>query len=212
VNRFLIMDNIPFKESLRFDMEVWHWKETKVTQSAMVYWYATAESTDNFPTIDPATLVIPTLPDPPQARVTPRAVEGEKMRVVQVDGGKAEVQRVDTIDWSDGEQMWWLDGAPGNKLVLGFNVKRAGKYEVGGVFTKAPDYGIGTVQVNGDAVSEPFDFYVGSVTVTAPPLALGVYDLKEGENLLTVTITGANEHAVKRHMIGVDCLVLKAAR
>ena len=212
VNRFLIMDNIPFKESLRFDMEVWHWKETKVTQSAMVYWYATAESTDNFPPIDPATLVIPALPDPPQARVIPHAVEGEKMRVVQVDGGKAEVQRVDAIDWSNGEQMWWLDGAPGNKLVLGFNVKRAGKYEVGGVFTKAPDYGIATVQVNGDAASKPFDFYVGSVLVTDPPLALGVHELKEGENTLTVTITGANEQAVKRHMIGVDCLVLKAAR
>jgi hypothetical protein len=40
MNRFHILDPIPFGKSLRFDLEVWHWSDTTVTMDALVYWYA----------------------------------------------------------------------------------------------------------------------------------------------------------------------------
>jgi hypothetical protein len=41
VNRFHILDAIPFEKSFKFDMEVWHWiPDINVTYAATSYWYA----------------------------------------------------------------------------------------------------------------------------------------------------------------------------
>jgi hypothetical protein len=48
VNRFQILDRIPFTRDFRFDMELWHWANCKVNLSAVGYWYALPGSTDNF--------------------------------------------------------------------------------------------------------------------------------------------------------------------
>jgi len=40
MNRFHVLDPIPFTRSLRFDLEIWHWAETTVAVDATVYWYA----------------------------------------------------------------------------------------------------------------------------------------------------------------------------
>jgi hypothetical protein len=49
MNRFLIADPVPFRRSLRFDLELWHWSETTVRQAAMLYWYAAPGASDDFP-------------------------------------------------------------------------------------------------------------------------------------------------------------------
>ena len=43
VNRFRTLDAIPFEKSLRFDMELWHWGQTRVTWQALIYYYADPE-------------------------------------------------------------------------------------------------------------------------------------------------------------------------
>jgi len=40
MNRFHVLDPIPFARSLRFDLEIWHWTETTVAVDATLYWYA----------------------------------------------------------------------------------------------------------------------------------------------------------------------------
>jgi len=40
LNRFRTLDAIPFERSLRFDMELWHWAQARVTWNALVYYYA----------------------------------------------------------------------------------------------------------------------------------------------------------------------------
>ncbi len=40
MNRFHVLDPIPFARSLRFDLEIWHWTDTTVAVGATVYWYA----------------------------------------------------------------------------------------------------------------------------------------------------------------------------
>ena len=49
MNRFLILDPVPFSTSLRFDLEIWHWSETTVDVSALLYWYAQPGGGDDLP-------------------------------------------------------------------------------------------------------------------------------------------------------------------
>ena len=46
------LDAIPFNTSLKFDMEVLHWRETDVDYSATSYWYAKAGATINRPPVE----------------------------------------------------------------------------------------------------------------------------------------------------------------
>jgi hypothetical protein len=40
MNRFHTLDAVPFSKAFEFDLELWHWEDTRVTWSAMVYYYA----------------------------------------------------------------------------------------------------------------------------------------------------------------------------
>jgi len=40
MNRFHILDPIPFQRSFRFDFEIWHWSDTTIAVDATLYWYA----------------------------------------------------------------------------------------------------------------------------------------------------------------------------
>jgi hypothetical protein len=47
MNRFLVVDPVPFSRSLRFDLEIWHWSETSIAASALLYWYARPGARDD---------------------------------------------------------------------------------------------------------------------------------------------------------------------
>ena len=114
-------------------------------------------------------------------------------------------------DASDGQLLYWWGGAkPKDELVLSFNVPKAGKYQVFGRFLKAKYYGIVQLAVNGEKAGEPIDFYNDEIVVS-PEMPLGTFDLKAGENQLSVVIVGANDKAQKHYMFGLDYLILKPA-
>ena len=49
MNRFHVIDPIPFTSALRFDFEVWHWSDTTIALDAMLYWYARPGARDDLP-------------------------------------------------------------------------------------------------------------------------------------------------------------------
>lgn len=49
MNRFHVLDPIPFSRTLRFDLEIWHWSQTSLGVDATVYWYARPGGHDDFP-------------------------------------------------------------------------------------------------------------------------------------------------------------------
>jgi hypothetical protein len=53
MNRFLILDPVPFTRSLRFDLEIWHWTDTSIAADALLYWYARHGAHDDFPRAGP---------------------------------------------------------------------------------------------------------------------------------------------------------------
>jgi hypothetical protein len=203
VNRWHIIDNIPYTTSFQFDIEAWHWAECEIAMATTAYWYATPGGTDNFEKPTPEQLVVVTPPPLPEPKRIEGALEGEELAQRSHSGGTVEVQESVVSSWSAGKQLWWRDANPGDKLVLAFPVEKAGKYEVFAVFTKAVDYGILQLRIDGQPAGAPIDFYNNGVIAT-PEVSLGTFDLTAGENTLEAEITGKNEKAVPAHMLGLD--------
>ena len=206
-SRYRALDGIPFQKSIHFDMELWHWRDTIVNYAPATFWYARPGATCNI------------APDPAAAAKTvllkqnyreavfrvPGVLEGESLKIVGKSGGETKPQTLTHLRWSDATQIWWIDGQPGDQLLMAFPVEKGGRYEVVANLTKAVDYAIVRLSVN-DGPARTFDRY--HPQVKHDRLSLGVCDLSAGENRLTVEIDGANDQAVKRHMFGLDYLHL----
>jgi hypothetical protein len=63
------------------------------------------------------------------------------------------------------------------------------------------------VEINGQMLAENLDLY--HTEVITEEMSLGTAALKEGANQMVVTVTGANPKAIKRHMFGLDYLLVK---
>jgi hypothetical protein len=206
VNRFHILDRIPFTHDFKFDMELWHWDEKcQVNLAVVAYWYARPGASDGFKSIRAQDAIVRPMP----VYVVPRvdgAIEGESLKILRVMGA-AEPQ-----DWdgaSAGRHLWWHAGMkPGDAIALAFAAPKAGKYRVLGRFLRARDYGIHQLAINGQKAGGPVDFF----NPDAKPgneLDLGVFELKPGENEFTATVVGANEKAVKSYLLALDYLRLQ---
>lgn len=201
VNRWHVLDKIPFERDFRFDMELWHWHETcKVDMSVVCYWYARPGGTDNFPPIEPAMLRVPDVPPYKPPRVA-GAIEGEEMRIVSKT---AVVGPQDIGACSNERHLWWRDRPqPGDKLVLAFDAPESGRRRIMARFLTAVDYGVCRIAINGKPAGEPLDLYHDGIKLT-DEIDLGMHELRAGGNELTVEIVGANDKAKKEFMFGLD--------
>ena len=111
--------------------------------------------------------------------------------------------------WSKDSQLWWTGAKVGDRLTLSFDTDREGDFELFASFTKAIDYGVCQLKLNGQPISTPLDFYNDGVISTGP-LGLGSHRLRNGNNTLQIEIVGANEKAQKSYMVGLDYLYLQS--
>lgn len=111
------------------------------------------------------------------------------------------------IRWSGDAQLWFqATGAP-NHFTVSFDMPRTGTYDLSAVLTKAPDYGISTLAVDGRKVGSPFDGYnAGGVAVQRA--AYGPVALASGRRTLTLTVTGRNP-AAAGWFAGLDLIELE---
>ncbi|MER3472535.1 MAG: hypothetical protein C4335_00575 [Armatimonadota bacterium] len=211
-NRFFIIDNVPFEESFRADIEIWHWAETEVGYSATGYWYSVpANEARSFPSVRERLPV--QLPELKMYR-EPDAIEGDGMTVLRKTGGNVSVQDMLGFGdaWSGGNQLWWTGAKPGDVLELGFHVPKAGTYELTIAMTKAVDYGQFRLSVNGVPVGGVIDLFNNGVIHTGK-LSLGKVSLKQGQNVLGVEVVGTNPASTgDRYMFGLDFIKLVPAQ
>lgn len=203
VSRFHVMDDIPFEKSIQFDMEVWRGIDVVASQSAVSYWYATPDSTDNMPAPEVSQLTVPAAPPVPAMHQVAGAIEGEAMKLAGRTGGRVLRQYSDQWDWSGGAHRWWIQGAVGDRIDLAFDVNEPGAYDVRAAFTSAPDFGVVQVLINGEEAGPPRDFYADTLTI-GPEETLGKIALKKGENTISAIIRGTNSKAVPARMFGLD--------
>ncbi len=172
-------------------------------------WYARPGAKDNIAPPGPEALVIPVLPERKTFAIA-GAIEGEELAQIEKTGGVADGQEMSPFEgqWSRDHHLWWREARPGDRLVLGFDAPKAGKYRLIARLTKALDYGIHQLKVNGRKAGDPVDLWNDGVIPFE--LELGTFDLEAKGNRLEVEITGTNDKArPKNYMFGLDCLTLQ---
>jgi hypothetical protein len=200
--RWHIEDPIPFRESFVFEIEHGGTNDMAgVEYSSVAYWYQTHPHLP-FPHL-PARLM-------PLDGVTHPSIEAESLiRSAQVTQGTLEVQDMKPFggsEWGGDAQLWWLNGKPGDSLTLPLRVDEAGTYELIGFFTRAPDYGIIRVMVNGRRAGQMIDGYASGVE-RSDPVSLGEVTLTQGLNTIMIELLGKDVRSAgyaDGYLVGID--------
>lgn len=204
--RWHIEDPIPFSERFRFDIEHGGTNNAPgVIYSSVAFWYQTHPH--------PA---FPALPDNllPFTRASLPDIEAEDLiDAASVTNGRLQVQNMGSFgdnEWGGNAQLWWIDGRPGDRLNIPVQVEEAGEYGLTGFFTRARDYGIFRVLVNGEPAGNLIDGYNPTVEPTGP-LYLDRIPLEAGENIITVEIVGKETRSSgfgEGYLVGIDGFAL----
>jgi len=205
VNRFQIADSIPFRQHLKFELELWHWVPCLVDLATTAWWYAVPDAKDAAPPL-PAAAERLARPLPPLQSLHEGAIEGERLlERARVTGGKLETQDMSGfgVGWSLEEQLWWTKAKPGDRLELPIEVAAAGTWRIRAQLTRARDYAIVRFELDGEPLGAPLDLFGGKVAPTGD-LELETRELAAGTHTLAIVIEGANPKAVPSHMVGVD--------
>jgi hypothetical protein len=204
--RWHIEDPIPFGESFTFEIEHGGTNNAPgVVYSSVAYWYQTHPHPE-FPEL-PENLL------PLSTSSLPEIEAEELIEESTVTNGRLQVQDMSNFDgqWGGDEQLWWIDGRPGDRLNIPIQVDEQGEYELIGFFTRARDYGIFRILVNGEPVGNLIDGFSPQVEATGPQY-LGRVSLPEGENTITVELVGKETRASGfggGYLVGIDGFYLR---
>ena len=210
VNRWHVGDSIPFQTSFDGSIEKYYPNAKPTLYAATAYWYLAPGGEDPYGPVPAANRV--GYAKKPEPKIVKGAIEAETMDVVSKTAGGPRTQRMSHYGngWSSDAQLWWTGAKPGDRLVIEVPVKEAGTYRLVVNLTKAIDYGIHQLSLDGKRLAEPIDCYNNGVVATGP-VDLGTHDLDVGKHQLTVEITGANPKAKKAYMFGLDYVKLVPA-
>ncbi|HZN39560.1 MAG TPA: DUF2961 domain-containing protein [Planctomycetota bacterium] len=211
LHRTHLLDSVPFQQSFRFELERWHWVDNIAMDYATVaYWYGAPGATSGLPPVPKAAERAIERQAPPPVFVAEGALEGEDLRVVACASGTHEVQDLWFVEntFSKERLLCWRDGKVGDALVLAVPVPAAGRYKVHAAFCQADDFGIVQVSMGGQPLGAPFDGWAERVRSTGPR-ELGTIDLPAGDAELRFELTGRNERATPRFLLGLDYVRLE---
>jgi hypothetical protein len=211
VNRWHIPDNVPFQQSFEGCIEKYYPNQRPTLYAGTAYWYLAPGGKDPY-------AAVPLTQrggywTPVENFKIKGVLEGESLKVLSKTGGNPQEQDLTAFQgqWSNDAHLWWTDAKPGDKLELALPVGKGGKFNLGIQLTKAPDYGIVQLYLDGQKLGQPIDLYNPSVTPTGV-MPLGDVALTTGQHKLTVEILGANEKAIKSYMFGLDYVKLDPAQ
>lgn len=203
--RWHIEDPIPFRDRILFQIEHGGTNDTPgVEYASVAFWYQTHPRSP-----------FPPLPDRliPLAAISAPSIEAEALLPrARATGGELSVQDMDVFagSWGGDAQLWWVRARPGDRLTLPLVAPAAGTYELIGFFTRAQDYGIVRLLVNGQPVGPLMDGYAPRVEPTGP-LSFGNVTLREGTNELVVELLGKDARSAgysDGYLVGIDGLLL----
>jgi hypothetical protein len=221
--RWHATDPIPFRRSLRFDIEHAGWtynangtvrsafEERADLFSSVAFWYQHGIATDQ-PAVPYGSRRLP-IGNARQIEVEQRAADARG------EGGTVSVQP--EVFWSK-DLLFFEARGPGSALTVPFDVPEDGRYELVAQLAHAPDYGIYTVELDGQSTAsstalehEPgantgdtrrIDAYLNEVYVAEDHL-IGWATLTKGRHTLRFVCAGKNG-ASSGFNLGVDTLVL----
>lgn len=207
--RWHIEDPIPFSQHLRFTIEHGGTNNAPDVEYATVaFWYQTHPHAP-FPALPEELL--------PLRRLSAPELEAEAMvSAGRATGGRLEVQEMSSFDgaWGGDAQLWWVEAQPGDRLTIPLEVEEAGTYHLVGFFTRAQDYGIIRLHVNGETLRPLVDGYSPEVAPTGP-ITFGPVALREGSNEVVIELVGKAARSAgysDGYLVGIDGFALQPAR
>lgn len=203
-NRWHISDSIPFQASFEGYIEKFFKDDRPTLYSCVAYWYLASGGQDPYKPID-----IKDRLGWYSKLEFPREIAG--MEVLGVSAGRIEAQDTRGFaksKWLNNDHLWWT-GELGAKLQIAVSAENDGQYSIFAKMTKAPDYGIVQWELNGQRIGEPIDLFNADGVIATDEILLGMYELKKGQNIFTVEITGSNPAAIKRYMAGIDYIKIR---
>ena len=212
VARLRALDAIPFRTSLKFDMEVWHWSDTRISQSAVVYFYAKPGVIKSVKP-DPASARrdVPRAPVLPPPLVIEGALEAESLRVVRTSAGLGYGAQggFGPSLWSRGQHLWVRATKVGDFIEL--FVPGRGEERLMLYATRSWDYAIVAISVGGERVTELDLYNTASRDVASTgAIDLGVHQARDGGYVVRFEVVGRNEKSEgSGTFFGVDCIVLE---
>jgi len=208
VNRWHITDNVPFQKSFEAVIEKYYPNSRPTLYAAISYWYQAAGEADPYEPVPVAKRI--GYWRPIQLFKARDVLEGEDIKVLAKTAGNLMRQDLNMLGagWSAGAHLWWIDARPGDTLDLSVPVQKTGVYELKMQLTKAIDYGIVQLYLDGNKLGGPIDLYNDRV-VPSGLLDMGRYRLDNGQHKFRIEIVGANPNAVKRYMFGLDYIKLR---
>jgi len=141
------------------------------------------------------------------------AIEAERMGRVAVEGGDIGPQNMSgwgAHHWSGGTQLFFRPRAKGAHVTLELSVPKDGRYELDVYYTKAVDYGIVQLHLDGKAIGQPFDGFNNGV-IPSGKVAYGTVELEAGKHKVKFQVVGKNK-ASTGYFMGIDCLTLRPAK
>lgn len=206
--RFHIPDPVPFKKSLRVEIEhkgagplpdgTWSgFKERFDDFSSVAYWYQTEPHVEFTKMPSAEERIYPS---------TTIGIEGESLLPsAEASEPKVQVQGVGG-GFSGGKQLFFTPSDDKGSLTVKFPVSKAGQYDVWLEMTKSWDYGIYQISLDGRDIGKPVDLYSADV-VLLPRVKLGRQELSAGEHSLAFKCVGKND-ASKGYFFGLDLISL----
>lgn len=216
-NTFLrtrILDVIPFRSSIRFDMEMLGWTEGTVDYDHTSYWYGLpgAEANDK-PAPELLAIPMPPAPASPKLYAIENAIEFED--AVQINKSPdllfsyQDMSGFGFGDWSKASQITCFNCEDGDYIEFSFPGFLDDKdYEITFYGCKAQDYAIMNIYVNREqAIS--IDCYDREVRDTGA-CPVGSFKPMDGIFTLRFEVAGRNEKArTGKLLMGLDCIIIE---
>lgn len=141
------------------------------------------------------------------------AIEGETLAAsAKVSGGTARPQGMSGFGphWTGNSHLWWTGGQPDDTIEFSITPEKSGRFDVTMQLTRAHDYA--TVRIAADVLeTKEVDLYDTTVSLAEPVTWQNVALVKGEPIRFTIAITGKNDAATPRYMVGLDFVQLAPA-
>ncbi len=210
VNRFHILDRIPFTTDFRFDMELWSHNPLPVDMAVTTYWYARPGGTDEYQPIKREDTWMALLPAY-RTWYPAGIIEVEEM-TVRSRKGIADPREIDAA--SQGYvREWQNDLRRGDRLDLAFTLVEGGTCRAFVRMFKENDNGALQFLLNGEKAGPLVDSYKPSKgKEPMEEVELGTFKLPKGENILSWVVAEDQSSPHETYEFLVDYLRLEPAK
>lgn len=188
--RFRSLDAVPFRSELIVDMELWHWTSTVIDYAPTSFFYLQPGSRIEVePDIENARREVSLRREDLISPVVKGGkINGQNLIVNSFTGGNMRFQYISDAGFTENKHLWWHNAAVGDKLELSLHSGMEGVYTVSGSLTKAPDFGVVSIYLNGDVAAESLNLF--SESLELEKYEYGEFEIREGINWITVEIEG----------------------